>query len=43
MGGYYTTDFGTKEVGYVGNVALATFDGPPKEVLDFLGVDGHPW
>jgi hypothetical protein len=43
MGGYYTTDYGTKEVGYVGNVALATFDGPPKEVLDFLGVDGHPW
>ncbi|OUW19244.1 MAG: hypothetical protein CBD18_01120 [Opitutales bacterium TMED158] len=43
MGGYYTTNYGTKEVGYVGNVALATFDGPPKEVLDFLGVDGHPW
>ena len=39
MGGYYTSDYGTKEVGYVGNVALAKFDGPPPEVLKFLGVD----
>lgn len=43
MGAYYTTDYGTKEVGYVGNVALATFDGPPPEVLKFLGIDKHPW
>lgn len=43
MGGYYTTDHGVKEVGYVGNVALATFEGPPPEVLKFLGVDKAPW
>lgn len=43
MGGYYTTDFGTREVGYVGNVALASFDGPPPEVLKHLGVEKHPW
>jgi hypothetical protein len=43
MGGYYTTDYGTREVGYVGNVALASFDGPPPEVLKFLGIDKHPW
>lgn len=43
MGGYYTTDYGTREVGYVGNVALATFDGPPPEVLKHLGIDKHPW
>jgi len=43
MAGYYTTDAGAREVGYVGNVALPSFDGPPKEVLDQLGVDQAPW
>ena len=43
MGGYYTTNEGAREVGYVGNVALARFDGPPPEVLKFLGVDKVPW
>ena len=43
MGGYYTTDIGTKDIGYVGNVALATFDGPPPEVLKKLGIDKDPW
>ena len=43
MGGYYTTDVGAREVGYVGNVPLPAFNGPPKEVLDFLGVDKAPW
>ncbi|MBT5169846.1 MAG: gluconate 2-dehydrogenase subunit 3 family protein, partial [Opitutales bacterium] len=43
MGGYYTTDHGTREVGYVGNVALASFDGPPPEVLKHLGLEKHPW
>ena len=36
--GYYTTPAGMKDVGYVGNVALATFDGPPPEVLQRLGL-----
>ena len=43
MGGYYTTDIGAKDIGYVGNVALATFDGPPPEVLKQLGIDKAPW
>jgi len=35
---YYATDAGWKALGYVGNVPLASFDGPPQEVLDRLGV-----
>ena len=27
-----------KDIGYVGNVALASFDGPPPEVLKHLGL-----
>ena len=35
---YYATPPGWKAIGYVGNVALPTFDGPPEEVLRKLGV-----
>ena len=35
---YYATTEGWKAIGYVGNVPLGQFDGPPKEVLDKLGV-----
>jgi len=35
---YYATAEGWKAIGYVGNVALEQFDGPPQEVLDQLGV-----
>ncbi len=35
---YYGTEAGWKAIGYVGNVPLAKFDGPPPEVLDRLGV-----
>ena len=35
---YYATPEGWKAIGYVGNVALASFDGPPPEVLEKLGV-----
>jgi len=38
MGAYYGTPEGWKAVGYVGNTPLATFDGPPPEVLDKLGL-----
>ena len=38
-GGFYTTPQGWKDVQYVGNVALAKFDGPPPEVLAHLGLD----
>ncbi|WP_438479211.1 gluconate 2-dehydrogenase subunit 3 family protein [Oleiharenicola lentus] len=37
-GGFYTTPQGRDDVGYVGNVPLATFDGPPPEVLRKAGL-----
>lgn len=37
-GGYYTTPVGMKDLRYVGNVAMTTFDGPPPEVLKRLGL-----
>jgi hypothetical protein len=37
-GGYYSTPEGWKAIGYVGNVALAEFPGPPPEVLKHLGL-----
>ena len=35
-GGFYTTPVGTRDLKYVGNVAMTTFDGPPPEVLKKL-------
>lgn len=37
-GGYYTTPVGMKDLRYVGNVAMTTFEGPPPEVLKKLGL-----
>lgn len=37
-GGFYTTPEGMKDIGYVGNVAMKSFNGPPKEVLERLGL-----
>jgi len=37
-GAFYTTPQGTKDLGYVGNVALTHFDGPPLEVLKRAGL-----
>jgi hypothetical protein len=37
-GGFYTTPAGMKDIGYVGNVALPAFMGPPDEVKARLGV-----
>lgn len=37
-GGYYTTPIGMKDLGYVGNVALTSFEGPPPEVMKRLGL-----
>jgi hypothetical protein len=37
-GGFYTTPVGMRDLKYVGNVALQTFDGPPAEVLKKLGL-----
>jgi hypothetical protein len=36
--GFYTTPAGHKDLQYVGNVALATFEGPPRQVLEALGL-----
>lgn len=37
-GGYYTTPEGMKDIGYTGNVPLERYDGPPREVLQRLGL-----
>lgn len=39
--GFWTTDDGMRDLGYVGNVPLPAFDGPPQEVLDQLGLSGE--
>ncbi len=37
-GGFYTTPVGMKDIGYTGNVPLATFNGPPPEALKKAGL-----
>jgi hypothetical protein len=37
-GGYYTTAEGMKAIGYAGNQASATFEGPPMEALKHVGL-----
>lgn len=37
-GGFYTTPAGMKDIGYVGNVALPAFRGPPRDVRARLGI-----
>jgi hypothetical protein len=37
-GGFHTTPAGSKDIRYVGNVALERFDGPPAEVLRKVGL-----
>ena len=36
--GFYTTPVGMKDIGYVGNVPLAQFDGPPADLVAKLGL-----
>lgn len=36
--GYYTTPAGMKDIGFVGNMPQARFAGPPKAVLERLGL-----
>jgi hypothetical protein len=36
--GFYTTPAGMKDLGYVGNVPLAKFDGPPADLVARLGL-----
>lgn len=37
--GFYTTDAGMKDIGYVGNIALPKWELPPKAVLKHLGLE----
>ena len=37
-GGFYSTPEGMKDIGYVGNVPTATFEGPTPEALKHLGL-----
>lgn len=39
IGGFCTSPQGRQYLGYVGNVPLASFAGPPPEVLKLVGVD----
>jgi len=36
--GFYTTPAGVKDIGYVGNVPLARFEGPPADLVEKLGL-----
>ena len=38
VGGFYSTPAGRQDLGYMGNVPLAKFEGPPLEVLHKLGL-----
>lgn len=38
--GFWTTEEGMADLGYVGNVPLPSFEGPPPEVLQRLGLSG---
>jgi hypothetical protein len=42
VGGYYSTPAGRQDLGYIGNVALAKFEGPPLELLRKLGLAKEP-
>ncbi|MEO6004816.1 MAG: gluconate 2-dehydrogenase subunit 3 family protein [Opitutus sp.] len=37
-GGFYTTPEGMKDIGYVGNVPLEKFEGPPADLIKKLGL-----
>jgi Gluconate 2-dehydrogenase subunit 3 len=37
-GGFYSTPVGFRDIGYVGNVPLLKFEGPPQDVLRKLGL-----
>lgn len=37
--GFYTSPEGVRDLGYVGNVPLARFDGPPPELIKKLGLE----
>jgi hypothetical protein len=38
MAGFYSTPVGMRDLGYVGNVPLARFEGPPADLVERLGL-----
>ncbi|HEX3602729.1 MAG TPA: gluconate 2-dehydrogenase subunit 3 family protein [Steroidobacteraceae bacterium] len=38
VGGFYSTPAGSRDIGYIGNVPLQKFEGPPPELLRKLGL-----
>jgi gluconate 2-dehydrogenase subunit 3-like protein len=38
-GGFYSTPVGRKDIGYIGNVASASFGGPPAQLIEKLGLN----
>lgn len=38
VGAFYSTPAGWKDIGYIGNVPLTKFEGPPAELLQKLGL-----
>jgi hypothetical protein len=42
VGGFYSTPAGHQDLGYIGNVPLSKFDGPPLELLRKLGLGPDP-
>jgi hypothetical protein len=38
VGAFYSTPTGWKDIGYIGNVPLTKFEGPPAELLQKLGL-----
>jgi hypothetical protein len=41
-GGFYSTSAGRQDLQYIGNVPLASFDGPPLALLHKLGLSPEP-
>jgi hypothetical protein len=41
-GGFYSTSAGRKDLKYIGNVPLASFEGPPLALLGKLGLSPEP-
>ena len=39
--GFWTSEDGMRDLGYVGNVPIPSFDGPPPQVLERLGLQGE--
>jgi len=37
-GGFYSTPAGREDLGYIGNVPRASFDGPPAALIEKLGL-----